>query len=260
MKYKLLALAILVGIWVTKQLVEVNEVSTEPKVLSQTEEILVLPDGEATKQIEKYGYAISADIDAKSLRLIPNYEQKLPTKEIVEANNCQQGINGGFYDTENKPLGLLTVKGVDISRRKTSSLFNGFVNLDSENLTIDESPASGAGFVMQSGPILVKDGQPTMLSMARDKPARRMVLGNTKNGKVFFLSVFDNNIENLGPYLQELPPLVAQIAQKENLELGSAINMDGGQASAFYAAEMTIVETEPVGSFWCATGEGARKL
>jgi exopolysaccharide biosynthesis protein len=254
MKNILWAGAILAGVWVTKQIVEVREVAGEPRVLSQTEESLVMPTDSLAKKIGDYKYVLASEIDPAKLRLIANYSEQLPASDLYYGNSCEFGINGGFYDTGNKPLGLLILNRTQLANKKTSKLFNGFAFIQDSRFKIQDSipDSQNISFGVQSGPILMSDGEPANLAMASDKPARRVIMGNTKDGMVVFLSIFDATVENLGPYLAELPSLVEQISKVENISLESAINMDGGRASAFYSRDASLAEVEPVGSFWCA--------
>jgi exopolysaccharide biosynthesis protein len=151
-------------------------------------------------------------------------------------------------------LGLVIVDGIQISHKKTSSLFNGFAVIEDSGFRIQESmPESfNVFFALQSGPILIMNGGLSELALERDKPSRRMVMGQTADNKVVFMSVYGPVIENMGPYLQELPALIKKISEMENLNLIAAINMDGGQASAMYTPDNQLSEIEPVGSWWCA--------
>ncbi len=67
----------------------------------------------------------------------------------------------------------------------------------------------------------------------------------------FWMAVFSPEAETTGPNLKDLPSLVEQIAKKENLNVVSGINLDGGGASAVYSSTGQLKEIQPVGSWWC---------
>ena len=138
------------------------------------------------------------------------------------------------------PLGWFTYEGEQIQRVKSSSLFNGFVWLSqSRELRISrQKPVGEVSWGFQSGPIVVEDGKTIALKIRDDRPARRSVIGVDKDGRVVFVHTDPVN-------LAELPGKIAE------LNLITAINLDGGSASAFYSPDEFISESSPVGSWLC---------
>ena len=49
-----------------------------------------------------------------------------------------------------------------------------------------------------------------------------------------------------------MPGILAKLGQLEQLEILSAINLDGGGASAFYDGKTFLEESDPVGTVLCA--------
>ncbi|MEK9200818.1 MAG: hypothetical protein AAB909_02455, partial [Patescibacteria group bacterium] len=41
------------------------------------------------------------------LRLVSNYDKKLAFRELIVKQGCEMAVNGGFYDTDSRPLGLV---------------------------------------------------------------------------------------------------------------------------------------------------------
>ena len=200
-----------------------------------------------------YGYAVVGGIDPGQLKLVPNFSDKSPSNQLVKDNQCELGINGGFYTPENLPLGWLVIAGSEISSAKsTSLLLNGYVAVADGKVEILESkPKSLVSYGLQTGPVLVSGGKARQLSMAKDELARRMVMGTDKAGKAVFLTVFNPQTEILGPRLADLPQIVVMVAKKEIIDLEAAVNLDGGRASAFYSPDLTLKEADPVGGWWC---------
>ena len=167
---------------------------------------------------------------------------------------CRAGVNGGFYGTDDHPLGLMTISGQEISRTKTSLLLNGFAAVVCENrrcfMSISDQPTPGAKYDLQTGPLLLSEGIVKPLSLISDKPARRMVLA-TGETDTYLISVFNGEAETAGPNLADLPELVKQIGTINHLNLEKAINLDGGGASALHFPGADLDETKPVGSWWC---------
>lgn len=186
---------------------------------------------------EYYVYPVS---NGENLTLIPNYTQKKAVKDLVAENNCKAGINGGFYDENNLPLGWLFWGGNLVQKPRNSDLFNGSVWQDMKgkiNIGYADVPKDVTwGF--QTGPRLIEQGKKVSLNLESDKAARRSVLGVSTEGKVSLVSVPDI-------YLGELADKIA------SLNFWEAINLDGGRASAFWDGSNLVPELEPVGSFIC---------
>lgn len=200
-----------------------------------------------------YAYILASGIDPVKLSLIPNYTEKISSAAITKVNNCSAGINGGFYGLDDKPLGLRVINEQEISRKKTSNLFNGYVVIETDgrmSISGDE-PTTTPKYALQTGPLLLLNGSIQNLSMASDKNARRMVMGVDGEGKAILISVFFAVSEDSGPLLSQLGEIVKSISDKEKLGMSAAVNLDGGSASAIYTPEVSLSEYNSVGSWWC---------
>jgi len=189
----------------------------------------------------------------KAITLVPNFQEKLKISELVAKHGCVAGINGGFYDTDNQPLGWMAAGGKIISGEKSSNLFNGFLwqEKQPEVHISRDLPLRDVLWGLQSGPLIMESGRALTLSMARDKPARRSVAAINGHGRLVILTVYYTNSIFDGPMLEELPGVL----EKANLERGwglvSAVNLDGGSASAFYTTDLKLDEFSTVGSWLC---------
>lgn len=202
----------------------------------------------AYSQIGSFAYSVIKVPNVKQLTLIPNYTASDSSKNIIANNHCLAAVNGGFYGEDSRPIGLLTIGGQTLNRRKTSDLFDGFINLG-DNFSISTEPLE-AKTILQSGPILMQNGNIQNLAIKSDKSSRRL-LAAVSSDQIYFISVFNARAEVLGPYLADLPQIVADISQKENLGIENAINLDGGRASIFYSPSLKLSESDPVGSVFC---------
>jgi exopolysaccharide biosynthesis protein len=202
---------------------------------------------------EKFSYQVIRGVSPDQVKLIPNYEDQARTEEMQQVERCSAIVNGGFYGTDNKPLGWVVEEGKEISRQKTSSLFNGFVTID-ESFRAEiamKKPEGNVKYGLQTGPILVSDKKILKLSMARDKNARRMVLGIDTEGYMNFFAFYVKDAIQSGPMLVDLPELVGKAASLEGIKLVTAVNLDGGNAATFYNSNVQLDEISPVGSWWC---------
>lgn len=201
--------------------------------------------------VRGYAVEIVEVADSAKLELIPNYQERLPAKTLMEQNGCVAGINGGFYDKANEPLGLLTIKGQTEKKSLESKLFNGYVWTSVNKMGIDWGlPMEKIIDAMQTGPMLINEGRTLELKLTDDKGARRMI-ALIDGEKMRFMTIYTKNSPLDGPLLSDLPSLVFDVVTQKEWPITNAINLDGGSASAFYSPTVSLVEFSPVGSWWC---------
>src|SRR5258708_6429637 len=85
--------------------------------------------------IEVDGFTVSwFEIDnIDNLKLIPNFSEKLSSKEVIQKNNCKLLSNGPFYATNengNHPLGLFITNGDRFYPWSENSLFDGILSIN----------------------------------------------------------------------------------------------------------------------------------
>lgn len=189
--------------------------------------------------------------DVSRLSLHSNLEEKLGATDFKEKYNCKAVVNGGFFNEENEHIGLFIEDGRLIQKEQSNSLFNGFFSATNRNATITTDRPTGPRFALQTGPILIKDSQVYTLKLVRDEKARRMVAAITKDGMVVFITFYDASNLTSGPKLVELPELVEKLNEENNLNIVDAINLDGGNHSAFITNEVQLTDVQTPGSYFC---------
>lgn len=205
-----------------------------------------------TVHSETYAYAMIKALPG-DITLIANYEKKKDAATLFSANHCASGINGGFYDTSNNPLGLVIIDGQTIRKSLLSPLFNGFfwIDADSHAHITTTPPDPDSPIALQSGPIVRTNQAATFLQIREDKHARRMIAAVDTTAAVYFLTLYTKESVFDGPLLADVPALLEQIASQESLSLTDAMNLDGGSASTFYSPGLKLSELTPVGSVFC---------
>jgi len=201
----------------------------------------------------EYAYAFIREATASSISLIPNFTEKRDAKTIRDVHACNAALNAGFYDASGKPLGYFFTDKKTYGKQIQSALVNGFfwANHDGVAVISTELPHVPMRFALQTGPILLFDGQSMPLVIQHDEPARRMVAAKTRGNTYVFLTVYDENSVFGGPLLSDLPSAVEEISNQEEFRIADAINLDGGSASAFYNGDTNLSEFTPVGSLFC---------
>lgn len=186
---------------------------------------------------------------SQTIDLIVNFDNNKPSAEIKLEYHCLSLINGGFYKKDNTPLGLLSVGDTVYSSVIRSNTFNGFFRKSGNSYYHDNAPISD--WIVQSGPVLFFDGNPTKLAIKNDETARRSIVALNKTGSPIFISVISKDQANSGPLLADLPYVLEKINTIKNLNIEWAMNLDGGTASVFITKEVELSELKPVGSFFC---------
>lgn len=215
------------------------------EVLDFSEAKHVLLDGRG------YSYLYFTVKNPNKLVLIPNFSEEKSTQKIKEENSCIAGINGGFYDEENKPLGRFISEGRTYGDFINSALFNGYLSVIKNQVMITTKPLQDERISLQSGPLLILDGSLVNLSIKNDKYARRSVALITGKNELVFMTVFNSKDLTAGPNLANLPLVIDLINNQEKFFIKSAINLDGGTASAIYVDNFVLSENSHVGSLFC---------
>jgi uncharacterized protein YigE (DUF2233 family) len=196
------------------------------------------------------------------VRVGVNTDLETSSADIRTAGQCRVLVNGGFYNTDNKPMGLLVSEGKELSPWKENSLFNGVIGwsrhrdemavvLHAQQAYLELADDRRMWWGVQSGPVLWYAGQPVSLKLARDQEARRIVGGVTAANELFLAVVVAGDSLFGGPKLLDLPDILGNIQQQIGIPLEAAINLDGGTASAFLTSRIQLKELKPIGSFMC---------
>lgn len=186
-----------------------------------------------------------------NLVLIPNFSERKSTDKIFTENKCVYGVNGGFYKKEGGPLGLFAVDGKIIGQEIKSTTFNGYFWKKGEDFGLGwEKPIDWEedDFILQTGPLIdvkyLGKG-----SYVDEEERRRVMVANDKDGKYYFLVLFEKENNYGGPKLTDM----AEVLRQSGIaDFNLALNLDGGSASAFYGANgAKFWEIVNVGSFFC---------
>ena len=191
--------------------------------------------------------------DTNDIELRNNLNERKNSQQIIKDDGCKNLVNGGFYTEDYKPTGLLVTDCETITGYRSNRLFNGIFYITQ---TGDAGIASDYGDVqykhaIQTGPILVNDSLERKLNIRNDEPARRVVVAVTNSGSVVFAVVFNKESHFLGPTLEDLPSVIKTLSDEFDLDIKTAINLDGGSASVFVSEDLKLQELSVVGSFFC---------
>lgn len=141
------------------------------------------------------------------------------------------GVNGGYFQPDFTPVGLVIADGRCVGQFTRSSLVSGMVRVIQGRpalvWTSESSFAEAASDLLQAGPRLLSGGQPISGLNASKTAARSFVATDGENG---WLIGVTSSVS-----LHGLAELLATPGLVSGLRLDRALNLDGGRSTAFFA-------------------------
>jgi uncharacterized protein YigE (DUF2233 family) len=148
---------------------------------------------------------------------------------VVRRTRALAGVNGGYFDPQDAPLGLLISDGKQIAPLRKARLLSGVLVVTKgrvELLRYAEYVArKNVTAALQCGPFLV-DGSKAVPGLNDTRSARRtfMLTGGADRAALGLCSSVT---------LAELGEILATPAIGAELKVQRALNLDGGSSSAF---------------------------
>ncbi len=182
-----------------------------------------------------------------SLRVIDQPGSDLA--EVMKQHHALAGVNGGYFDPENAPVGLLVSEGRTLSPLRKAKLLSGVLFTTADKVDI----VRAGRFAMtrkiraavQCGPLLVDGAQP-VVGLNDSRTARRTFAAVDGRGQAALGVSSPVSLAQLGRILCH-----ANLFGKT--KVARALNLDGGSSSAFWFAgrerTVSIPELKPVRDF-----------
>ena len=170
-----------------------------------------------------------------TLRVIDNPNTSDTLAAAMQRENCIAGANGGYFDPDYAPVGLLISDGRMIAPLRKARLLSGVVSVVNGRVQLQRtaqfSRKTKPTEARQCGPFLVEGGK-SIVSLNNTKTARR----------TFFATISDTR-GALGFSSQVTLAQLAAILSTSNLapdfKIERALNFDGGSSSGFWFAGET---------------------
>jgi len=147
----------------------------------------------------------------------------------MRRGNFLAGVNGGYFDPEYRPIGLLIVDGMMLAPLRNARLLSGVLSASGKRAQISRvaefSLAQKPDAAVESGPMIVDLGR-SVRGLESTKLARRTfaAIGGGDKAALGFCSDVT---------LADLSNIVALVAIPE-FKIQRALNLDGGSSSAFW--------------------------
>ena len=168
-----------------------------------------------------------------TLRVIDDpAETRADLATTMQRENCIAGVNGGYFDPDHKPVGLLISDGRVIAPQRKARLLSGVVSVVKGRVQIQRaaefSGTSRPTAARQCGPFLV-DGGKAVAGLNDTRPARRTFVATA--GAERAAIGFSTHVT-----LAQLGALLATSGVARDFRVQRALNLDGGSSSGFWFA------------------------
>jgi len=208
---------------------------------------VIVEDAAASQRVAVDLAVFSAKSTA--LRVVDNPDgQSLDAVMKREKFVC--GVNGGYFDTEFKPIGLRVTDGTTFSPLRRARLITGILLQSDRGIDVvrvsEFSRTKKIVAAIQSGPFLV-EGNKRIRGLNDSQLARRTFAGIATNDRVLLGFCSDVSLAVLANILATAPIV-------PDSKIRRAMNLDGGSSSAFWFAredgsEFSISGRKPVRDF-----------
>ena len=158
-----------------------------------------------------------------------------PRRELAEAMTRAKavaGVNGGYFDPEDAPVGLLVSAGRVLAPLRKAKLLSGVLTASASRVDIVRASrftmSTRIKSAVQCGPLLVERSVP-IVALDDTRKARRTFAGVDGKGRATLGVCSAVSLAQLGQILA-LPEAAGKI------RITRALNLDGGSSSAFWFA------------------------
>ena len=182
--------------------------------------------GEATLDLALFSTKSAA------LRVVDNPGGDEELAAVMRRIRGVAGVNGGYFDPQNAPVGLLISEGKLIAPFRKARLLSGVLVATKGRVELlragEYSSKKNAAVALQCGPFLV-DGGIAVPGLNDTKPARRtfVLTAGPDRAALGFCSHVT---------LAQLGEILATARLAPDLKIQRALNLDGGSSSAFWFA------------------------
>ena len=168
-----------------------------------------------------------------TLRVIDDPEANSNLAETMKREKCLAGVNGGYFDPDYAPVGLLVSDGRTIAPLRKARLLSGVVSVVKGRVQIQRSAEFSSKTkptdAIQCGPFLVDHGK-AIAGLNNTRAARRTFVAAGRSDQVAL--GYATHLT-----LAQLAALLATIEIAPEMKFQRALNLDGGSSSAFWFAE-----------------------
>ena len=154
--------------------------------------------------------------------------------DAMTANHCLAGTNGGYFQPDFEPVGLLVTGGKVVRGPSRARLLSGALVVTVNHIELRRStqplPGKHAHEAVQSGPFLVEGGK-LVPGLNNARSARRTAVFTDGKRRWGLVSTTGLTLEELGTILAD-PGLLP-----EGWTVDRALNLDGGSSTSLWVEQ-----------------------
>jgi len=155
---------------------------------------------------------------------------RLDLAATMQREGCIAGVNGGYFDPDHAPVGLLISDGRLIAPQKKARLLSGVLSVANGRVVIQRaaefSMKTRATAARQAGPFLVEAAKP-VASLNNVRAARRTFVATAPGDRAAI--GYSSHVT-----LAQLGALLATPGIAPDMKIQRALNLDGGSSSGFW--------------------------
>jgi uncharacterized protein YigE (DUF2233 family) len=222
---------------------------SEPSPLRGLEHRYVVAEYSATGDRASLELAIFSTKSCR-LRIVDQAnEPRLDLEEAMSRGNFIAAVNGGYFDPDYKPIGLLVVDGTIIAPLQKARLLSGVLSALAKKVQISRV----AEFLTTQKPEAAVESGPMLVDLGKSVRG----LESTRAARRTFAAVGAGDKAALGfcsdVTLADLSSILATVLAPD-FKVQRALNLDGGSSSAFWfkranGTAFSIAEEKPVRDF-----------
>jgi uncharacterized protein YigE (DUF2233 family) len=190
-------------------------------------------------------WVVTFDPKAHTFAVMDNPEGSFDLGTAAEKRGVLAGVNGGYFQPDHAPMGLLMRQGAQIHPLEHGKLLSGVLSVAPTGIALQRTAAFKASpavrEALQAGPFLVERSKPIAGLEATKSAARTVVFQNAKGRWGLFIAK--------SPTLAEMAAILATPEAFPDGRIVRALNLDGGTSTAlwvrgappFYAHEWKTV-------------------
>jgi phosphodiester glycosidase len=156
-------------------------------------------------------------------------EPRLDLEDIMARGNFLAGVNGGYFDPEYRPIGLLVVDGTLVAPLQKARLLSGVLSSAGKKIQISRvsefSLTQKPDAAVECGPMIVDLGK-SVRGLEGTKAARRTFAAAGAGDKAALGFCSDVTLADLSNILA--------IVAIPDFKIQRVLNLDGGSSSAFW--------------------------
>lgn len=161
--------------------------------------------------------------------------------KAAQANGGLAGVNGGYFQPNREPLGLVVSQGVQVHPMESFKILTGVLVVTPKSAVLlrnaEFKPGRNVREALQAGPFLVDHGKAVSGRNAKRRAERTVLLAD-RDGVVAFLTTSPVTLAELAQILAEPDVLPGQ-------KLDRALNLDGGSSTALWVADEPVPYSHP---------------